>query len=265
MDNRLLCSIKHLCQMIEIASMIKVVSQDKVFQKLVTIKLFIIVISYWIEPCLVFCSQDWYSVAAKVTARHSYNMPCRVVHHSSHHISQIGICISTRMMEFVYGKQCVVEFLVIQLLHGIPQSCMSTHEHFCTLLSEEFNESHFLVLLITYISKVKIRGNSPICEKTIRHEFCILERTSDTFLWNSHHYSFHSLVCKFVEGNKHQCPTLARSRWSLDQEKSFVACLVSLGLHFSHAQLIDSRRFACLQIFNIYYFIAFLFHTIIVF
>ena len=260
MDDGFLRGVQHLTDMVQIVAMIEMITQHQVFQILVAVQLLIVVIGNGIEPGLVLYSQHGYAVAAEVRTRHRHDMPRRVVHHASHHITQIRVGISRGMVKFIDSQERVVEVLVRYLLHAIAQRGVGTHQNLCSRLTEEFYEAAFLVFLVLHIRQVEVGSHLPVGKESVGPQFRVLKRAPDALFRHRHHHLLQSLMHQLVQSDEHQRTAFARCWRSLNQQETLLPGLVSLGLHLTHTQSVGGCCFACLLVAYVNDVIAILFH-----
>ena len=255
-DDGLLRRVQHLVDVVQVVATIEVIAQHQVFQILVAIQLLIVVVSHGIEPRLILLPQHGDAVTSEVRARHGDNMARRVVHHPSDHIAQIRRCIGTCVVKLVNRQQHIVKAVIREFLHAVAQRGMGTHQHLRCILSKELQEASLLVPLVLHVAQVIVGRHPPVGKEAMLPQVRVLERASDALFGHRHHHLLHSLMRQLVQRDEHQRTALARCRWCLNQQKPFVACLVCLGLHLAHAQIIRCRCLSRLFVANIHDIVA---------
>ena len=174
-DNGFLGCIKNLANMIQIRTMIEVITQYQILQILIAIQLLIIIIGNGEESGFILCPQHWNAITTEVTSSHGYNVSCRVVHHSAHHIAQIRIGICTGMVELIDGQQYIIESIVAQFLGSITQGGMGTNKYLSSVVLEELLETSLFILLVLYVCQIEIRWYFPIGKESSTYQIGVLE------------------------------------------------------------------------------------------
>ena len=155
------------------------------------------------------------------------------------------------MVKLVNSQQCIVKSFVFQFFHTISQGGMGANQYLRTILTEEFNETTFLVLFVFDVRQIEIRWYGPIGKEATIRQIGILKRAANTLFRHSHHNSLKSLILQLIKCNKHQCAALSRGWRCLNQKKTFVTMFVGHCLHLAHSQWVHGCSRSCLLILDI--------------
>ena len=250
-DDGLLRGVEYLGDVVEVTAVVEVVAQHEVLEIAVAVELLVVVVGDGMEARLVFGSQYGDAVATEVAAGHCHDVSRGVVHHAAHDVAQSAVCVGTGMVELVYCQEAVVELLVAYFLHAVAQGGMGADQNLCLVLLEELYKPLRLVALVAGIAEIEVWGYSPVGKEAVLHQVGVLEGPADAFLGYCHHHFLDALVHELVEGDEHQGSALAGGWRSLDQQEAFVASLVGLGLHLSHAEGVGVARSTGLLVLDV--------------
>ena len=154
-------------------------------------------------------------------------------------------------MELINGQQTVVEFCYFQFFESKTECGVGADKNpFVTAYKVGKGFHLAFASIVSGRTKVVVVVHLPIGKKAGACKVGTTERPPNGSFRHSHNNFTQTLMYEFVQGYKHQCARLARSRWRFEEQVLCIAGLKGFFLHFAHPHGVGLCAFACLCVSN---------------
>ncbi|MCY1235393.1 hypothetical protein D9M72_480080 [compost metagenome] len=243
-DDGFLRRVQHLHDGVQIPACVEEIADVQPLQVGVAVELFVVGIGHCLEPRLVFGRQHCHGVAAEVRAGHGHHVDLVASDELAQLATQLVVRVAADVVELVDGDETTVEGLDAELVHCEPECGVRAHQHRVVAGQEcahglDLGRRDLAVVLAGSVAQVPLRAHNPVGPEAVLGELFIGKAAADGALGHNDDRLLQPLVLDLVQGNKHQCPGLARRRRRLDEQVLLAALGISTLLHRPHAQGID--------------------------